>query len=178
MPFLYRILKGGTLSIPRLRHALDQIVMRHESLRTSLFFNVEENVLYQRILEWNDNDKNGLYTFIESIYTTEEDLNNIMHDERGNPFHFDHSRGLVFRCHIVHYMHISLDNLLHENDIIIFNFHHGFFDYPSMEIFHRDLDKAYTTGQLTINNNDLRYIDCQFIFVIVLTKTTIFLHFV
>ncbi|CAF4151313.1 unnamed protein product [Adineta steineri] len=101
-----------------------------------------------------------MFIITESSYETQEQLNGIIENEKCNPQLFDLTQGLVFRCHIVYYKQISSNNILSDNDIIIFNFHHAFFDYPSMNIFLYDLDQAYKTGQLTIDNDTtLRYID-------------------
>ncbi|CAF4471186.1 unnamed protein product, partial [Adineta steineri] len=95
-----------------------------------------------------DDDNGQLFTFIENTYETQEQLNDIIHKEKYNPQFFDAAQGLVFRCHLVYYKQISSDHLLSHKDVLIFNFHHSVFDYPSMNIFLHDLDQAYTTGQL------------------------------
>ncbi|UJR22117.1 hypothetical protein I4U23_025181 [Adineta vaga] len=160
MPFLYRLSSECTLSISQLRHALQLIVQKHLSLRTSLNFDSENNVLMQRIVDLDNDNKDQLYEFIESTYETEEELSHIMHTEKGNPHIFDLSRGLVFRCHLVYYKRISTNDFLSNKDAIIFNFHHALFDFPSMKIFLHDLNQAYTTGQLPPDNDDtLRYLD-------------------
>jgi hypothetical protein len=169
MPFLYRLSSGGTLSITQLRRALQLVVMKHQSLRTSLIFDTEKYILIQHIIDSCDNN-NKLFTFIESIIETDEELNDIMHDERGNPHHFDLAQGLVFRCHIVYYKELSRNDVLCEKDALIFNFHHALFDFPSMHVFHHDLNQAYTIGQLTSDDDStLRYLDCTF--------TMLFSHF-
>jgi hypothetical protein len=88
-----------------------------------------------------------------------------MHDERKNSNHFDLARGLVFRCHIVRQKRVSRDSILRDGDALIFNFHQALFDFPSMDIFHSDLDTAYSTGQL-IGDDDttLSYLDCKLAF--------------
>ena len=107
--------------------------------------------------------KNKLYIFIENTYETQEQLNDIMHEERHNPQLFDLAQGLVFRCHLVYYKQISSNHLLSDKDVIIFNFHHALFDFPSMNIFLHDLNQAYTTGQLLYDDNtNLRYLDCKY----------------
>ena len=84
-------------------------------------------------------------------------------DERRNSDYFDLAHGLVFRCHIVYYKQIPSNNLLSNKDVLIFNFHHALFDFPSMDIFLDDLNQAYTTGHLpTTNNTTLRYLDCKY----------------
>jgi hypothetical protein len=162
MPFLYRLYPEHTLSIEQLRHALELILTKHLSLRTSLILNTEANRIMQRIIDSNDSDK-CLFAFIESTFDTDEQLNDIMHNEKCNSQLFNLSEGFVFRCHLVHHNQISSNDLLTEKDLIIFNFHHSSFDYPSMNIFLRDLDQAHITGQLTTaNNTTIRYLDCKY----------------
>ncbi|CAF1459222.1 unnamed protein product, partial [Adineta steineri] len=113
----------------------------------------------QQIIDMKDNNRQ-LFTFIESTYETHEQLNEILHDEKRNPQLFDLAQGLVFRCHLVYYKSISSNRLLSDKDLIIFNFHHALFDFPSMNIFLHDLNQAYTTGQLLYDDSTtLRYID-------------------
>ncbi|CAF4659148.1 unnamed protein product [Rotaria sp. Silwood2] len=83
-----------------------------------------------------------------------------MHDEKRNSLLFDLTQGHVFRCHIIQHKPIYSNDLLCDQDAIIFNFHHALFDFPSMEAFLCDLDQAYSTGQLLTNDNSLlRYLD-------------------
>ncbi len=145
----------------RLRHALQLVVTKHLSLRTSIVFNTESNQLMQQIIDLNDSNSQ-LFTFIESTFDTDEQLINIMHNEKRNSQLFNLAVGLVFRCHLVHHKQISSNDLLGDKDVIIFNFHHALFDFPSMNVFLRDLDQAYITGQLTIANNTIRYLDCKY----------------
>jgi NRPS condensation-like uncharacterized protein len=161
MPFLYRLGSQHTLAIKQLHHALQLIAKKHLSLRTSLIFDTESNRLMQRIIDSNDSDKR-LFAFIESTFDTEEQLTEIMHNEKCNTQLFNLAEGLVFRCHLVYHEHISSNDLLTDKDGIIFNFHHAFFDFPSMNMFLHDLDEAYKTGQLHRNDeSDLRYLDCK-----------------
>jgi NRPS condensation-like uncharacterized protein len=161
MPFLYRLYPDDTLSKQQLRQALHQVVIKHQSLRTSLVFDKENNRLMQRIIDITDYNKR-LFTFIESTFETDEQLNDIMHDERRNSQLFDVAQGLVFRCHIVYYKQISSNDLLSDKDAIIFNFHHALFDFLSMNVFLHDLNQAYSTGQLTTDDDTLlRYLDCE-----------------
>ncbi|CAF1063333.1 unnamed protein product [Adineta steineri] len=158
IPFLYRLKKGHTLSIQTLRQALQLIVQKHQSLRTLLNFDAEKNSFMQQIIDINDNH-NRLYAFTENTYDTQEQLNDIMHEEKYNPLLFNVSKGPVFRCHLVHYKQISSNHLLSDKDLLIFNFHHTLFDFPSMNIFLHDLNQAYITNQLPNNDDDMRYID-------------------
>ncbi|CAF4006926.1 unnamed protein product, partial [Adineta steineri] len=163
MPFVYRLQSDHTLSIKQLHHALHLTINKHPSLHTSLHFDIQKNLLMQRVItheDKNDNN-NNMFSIIETTYETDEQLNEILHDEKRNPHLFDLAQGLVFRCHIIYYKQISSNHLLSHKDLLIFNFHHALFDFPSMQMFHHDLSQAYTTGQLPLNdhNTNLRYLD-------------------
>ena len=163
MPFVYRLCPGNALSTTRLHQALQKLIIKHQSLRTSLIFDTQTNMLIQQIIESNENYNNPLFTFIESIYETDEQLSSIMYDERTNSQHFQLAHGQVFRCHIVYYKQISSDHLLSDKDLLIFNFHHALFDVSSMDVFLHDLNQAYTTNQLpTDENTNLGYLDCKY----------------
>jgi hypothetical protein len=115
----------------------------------------------QRIVDSSDSKKQP-FTFIESTFETEEQLIHIMHDEKRNSQLFDLAQGLVFRCHLLHHKQISSNDLLTDNDVIIFNFHHAMFDYQSMNLFLRDLNHVYKTDQLHRGDDCvLRYLDCK-----------------
>ncbi len=162
MPFLYRLSSGHSLLITQLRQALQQVVIKHQSLRTSLIFDKDKSILMQRIIDFKDNS-NRLFTFIESTFETDEQFNDMMHDEKRNSQIFNLAQGLVFRCHIVYYKGICSNDHLTDKDALIFNFHHALFDFPSMDVFLHDLNQAYITNQLT-NDDDttLRYLDCEY----------------
>jgi NRPS condensation-like uncharacterized protein len=166
MPFVYRIASSHTLSVKQLYQALQLIVIKHSSLRTSLIFDAAKNQLMQRIIDLNKS-KNRLFTFIESTFQTNEQLNEIMHDEKRNPQLFNLAQGLVFRCHLIYGKQMSSNDYLSDKDVIIFNFHHALFDFPSMDVFLDDLNRAYTTGQLPTNDDtDLRYLDCKYKYIL------------
>jgi NRPS condensation-like uncharacterized protein len=163
MPFLYRLSSKHTLSVQKLLHALHLIVIKHQSLRTSLVFDKENNRLIQQTIDFDDSN---MFAFIESTFETDDQLNEIMHDEKRNPQHFDLSHGQVFRYHLVFHKQISSNDLLCDKDAIIFNFHHALFDFPSMNVFLDDLNQAYTTGQLPTNDEiTFRYLDCKYKYI-------------
>jgi hypothetical protein len=173
MPFLYHLYSKHTLSIKQLHQALQLVVKKHLSLRTSLNFHKENNLLIQRIIDLND-DSNQLFTFIESTFENNEQLNDIMHNEKDNSQLFDLAQGLVFRCHLIYHKQISSNDFLIDKDAIIFNFHHALFDFPSMNVFLHDLNEAYTRAQLSTNDDTvLRYLDCkcEYYLLSVQTKT-------
>ncbi|CAF4234026.1 unnamed protein product, partial [Adineta steineri] len=161
MPFIYRLQSGHTLSVKQLHQALQLTVNKHPSLHTSLHFDIQKNLLMQRVITHeHKNNNNNSFSIDETIYETDEQLNEILHDEKRNPHLFHPAQGLVFRCHIVYYKKISPNHLLSDKDLIIFNFHHALFDFSSMELFLHDLNQAYTTGQLLYDDNtNLRYLD-------------------
>ena len=172
MPFLYHLYSGHNLSIKQLHHALQLIVNKHQSLRTSLIFDAEKNLLMQQIIDFNDNN-NQLFSFIESTYETDEQLIDIMYEEKSNSQIFDVAQGLVFRCHIIYFQQISSNDILSDKDALIFNFHYGMFDFPSMDVFLYDLNQAYTTGQLSYDDNtSLRYLDCKYDYILYLSFIT------
>ncbi|CAF4212996.1 unnamed protein product, partial [Adineta steineri] len=159
MPFVYHLQPGHTLSIKQLHQALHLTADKHLSLHTSLHFDIQKNLLMQRVITHEDN-YTDMFSTIETTYETDEQLNEILQDEKRNPQLFNLSQGLVFRCHIIYYKQISSNHLLSDKDLIIFNFHHAQFDFPSMKVFHHDLNQAYTTGQLLHDENtSLRYLD-------------------
>ncbi|UJR18563.1 hypothetical protein I4U23_005470 [Adineta vaga] len=159
MPFLYRLSSTHTLSVKQFHQALQLTITKHQALRTSLIFDSNKNQLLQRVNDLNDSHK-PLFTFTESTFQTNEQLDEIMYDEKRNSQYFDLTQGLVFRCHLIYYKQISSNDLLCDKDVIIFNFHHALFDFPSMDIFLRDLNQAYTTNQLSTDDNmNLRYLD-------------------
>ena len=161
MPMLYRLCSGCTLSVGQLRRALQLVVAKHLSLRTSLVFDTQKNELMQRVVDLDDENSKP-YAVVESTYATEEQLSDIMHEEKRNPRLFDLARGGVFRCHFVYLEQKPPTDVLSDKDAIIFNFHHALFDYPSMHVFLHDLDEAYTTERLLpADETALRYLDCK-----------------
>ncbi|CAF1581375.1 unnamed protein product, partial [Adineta steineri] len=93
MPFVYRLQPDHTLSIKQLRHALHLTVDKHPSLHTSVIFDTEMNQLMQRVITRKDN-YTDVFSIIETTHETDEQLNEILHDEKRNPQHFDPAQGL------------------------------------------------------------------------------------
>ncbi|CAF4221007.1 unnamed protein product, partial [Adineta steineri] len=161
MPFVYRLQSSHTLSVKQLRHALHLTIDKHLTLHTSLIFDTKMNLLMQRVITRKEN-YTDMFSIIENSYETQKQLNDIIHEENFTPQLFDLAEGLVFRCHLVYYKQISSNNLLSDQDLLIFSFHHALFDFPSMQVFLHDLNQAYTTGQLLYDDStNLRYIDCK-----------------
>ncbi|CAF4144517.1 unnamed protein product, partial [Adineta steineri] len=131
MPFVYSLQSGHILSVKQLRHALHLTINKHPSLHTSLRFDIQKNLLMQRVITPEEKN-NNIVSIIETTYETDEQLNEILHNERRNPRLFNLDQGLVFRCHIIYYKQIFSNHLLSDKDVLIFNFHHAQFDFPSM----------------------------------------------
>ncbi|CAF1541355.1 unnamed protein product, partial [Adineta ricciae] len=159
LPFIYQLSSESVLSVEKLSEAIQLVLFKHESLRTSLIFKEEINQFIQTIIDPEDKHRK-LFTLVESTFNTLEQLNNVIYDEKYNSQLFDLSQGLVFRCHIVYFKGMSSNGLLRRRDSIVFNFHHAVFDHSSMNIFLQDLNDAYTNSQLAVDNGtSLRYID-------------------
>jgi hypothetical protein len=156
IPFVYRLDRGCTLSVTRLYNSIELILKKHETLRTSVIFDREKNCLMQHVNQFNVK----LFSFISSIFETDEELNDLIKDEQTNSKHFNLVEGFVFRCHFIYFKQISSNDVISDKDFIIFNFHEAAFDLSSMNIFVKDLNEGYTNGQLTVN--DLRYLDCKY----------------
>jgi hypothetical protein len=162
MSFPYRLSTDHTISMKQLYHALQLIIDKHQSLRTSLVFDTDKNVLMQRIID-QEAIKDHLFSLIESTCESDEQLNNILHDEHDNFRLFDLGQGLVFRCPIVYHKQITSNDLLEDKDVLIFSFHHALFDLASIGVFLNDLNETYATGQLPNDDNtNLPYIDCKY----------------
>jgi hypothetical protein len=159
MPFFYRLIKG-TISIERLRHILQRIVLKHCSLRTALAFDSTTDCLIQRIVQPTDNNEE-LFLFVKSVLNSDNDIRDIILNEMHNPLNFNLSNGHVFRVHVVVQQSDNKD-ILQTGDMVIFNFHQSAFDLPSLEVFHRDLYMAYECEVMSLlDNKVIRYLDCK-----------------
>ncbi|CAF1501204.1 unnamed protein product [Didymodactylos carnosus] len=148
----------------RLRRALSIIMEKHSILRTSLKYDREERCLKQQIQPLVEESPN--YSFQFSKISTKDELEKILLDEETNCDLFCLSKGLVFRCHLIHFYftsdRINNDNadngdLLKKGDLILLNFHHVAFDGSSAEFFLSELHKAYVNERL--ERATLQYID-------------------
>jgi amino acid adenylation domain-containing protein len=140
IPLVYEITQAP-ISLERLKRALTTLIQKHKVLRTRLIFDEKEGVLQQEIVD---------LVPLEITLTTvgsERDLHDILYDEETNPALFKLNEGLVFHCSAIRRSVDTDADLLGLSDILIFNFHHAAFDGTSIDIFFRDLEKAYSTGQ-------------------------------
>ncbi|CAF1547328.1 unnamed protein product, partial [Adineta steineri] len=85
MPFVYRLQSDHTLSVKQLQQALQLTTDKHLSLHTSLHFDIQKNLLIQRVITHENENNNSMFSVIETTYETDEQLNQILHDEKRNP---------------------------------------------------------------------------------------------
>ncbi len=122
----------GNLDVQALRFALNEIIFRHESLRTE--FVVIKGVPYQKILEKSVSFP-LLEESLELVYgqKQKEKINEILSLYSRKPFNFDIAplaRGLLIR-------------LSKNKYIILLTFHHIIFDGISIDILYKELNIFY-----------------------------------
>ena len=140
IPLVYEVIQTS-ISLKRLKRALTTIIEKHKILRTRLMFDDTLGLLQQEIL-----DEVPLFV-IETKVDNERDIEKVLYDEETNPNLFDLNQGKVFRCHIIRRSTYTDENLISISDIIVFNFHHIAFDGASIDIFFKDLRRAYSTDK-------------------------------
>ena len=162
IPLLYRLSSSSHLSITRLYHAFEHVIMKHKVLRTALYFD-NNGHLIQHCLDSTD--------LIHHIRTNAFSIVNLQNDDRSvdeiineilNQSHlFDLSKGHVIQCHILGHSKLNEnDDLLKKDDLILFSIYHGVFDGASTSIFIRDLCFAYENDcSLVVDENVFEYID-------------------
>ncbi|CAF4170366.1 unnamed protein product, partial [Adineta steineri] len=174
IPLLYRISSmNDHVSITRLYHAFQTVIINHNILRTALYIDTNGNII-QHCLDANmilndDMKSNGL-TIVNLHNDDRRHMNEIITEILNQSDLFDLSKGRVIRCHILRHCNQSQDSnshenddLLTENDHILINIHHAMFDGASMSIFLRDLSLAYEANNSQISSsmdeNAFYYID-------------------
>ncbi|CAF1093076.1 unnamed protein product [Adineta steineri] len=172
IPLLYRISSmNDHVSITRLRHAFQSVIIKHSTLRTALFLDTNNHII-QHCLDANiilDDDHMKSYglTIVNLHNDDRRHMNEIIVEILNQADLFDLSKGRDIRCHILRHYHQSQDNiscenddLLSENDHILISIHHAMFDGASTSIFIHDLSLAYQSNELlSIDDNSLQYID-------------------
>jgi non-ribosomal peptide synthetase component F len=148
-----RISKGH-VSIKQILNAFLSIIEKHSVLRTSLNYDSDEQCLKQFIKPLSTDSLP--YSFQTSYVSLKNDLQKIFFDEETNPNYFDLSQALVSRCHLIRFNNKNED-LLEDDDIILFNFHHAAFDGNSIELYLDDFQLAYTNN--LYENRPFQYID-------------------
>ncbi|CAF1127830.1 unnamed protein product [Didymodactylos carnosus] len=157
IPLCYKV-KHGSVSIERVRQALSIMVDEHSILRTSLSYDTEQQYLKQEIASLN----NSVYSFQLSTIQNERQIKEIMKNEKINSSLFDLEQGRVFRCHLIRRSDSSNsnDDLLNQNDLLLFNVHHSAFDgYSQYRLFPQYLHSAYMNTTSERRQRQLQYID-------------------
>ena len=168
-PLLYRLSSVSTtnhLSITRIRQALHAVVTKHGILRTALYLDTN-SALLQHCLDATDmiNRIEAFAFSVVNLRRNDRHIDEIINEILTQSNLFDLSKGRVIHCHIIrqfHYNHLSPheDDLLTNDDLILFSIHHAVFDGASTPIFLRDFCHAYeNNGTFSVNDNMLQYID-------------------
>ncbi|CAF1215394.1 unnamed protein product, partial [Adineta steineri] len=152
---------NGSLLVNRLLQALHYVLSKHTILRTSLAFNDEDSILKQSIT-----DKHLTFTLAaDQIFKSEAELQTIISQINTDPDLFDLSSGRVFYCQILRQQMIPDENnnkeIITDSDVLVIGFHHAAIDQSSVSIFLNDLDNAYNSNMMLLDNNEepLQYID-------------------
>ncbi|CAF4042098.1 unnamed protein product, partial [Adineta steineri] len=168
IPLIYRISSmNDHISISQLQHAFQSIIRKHQILRTTLSLDTNGNII-QHYLDANiitDDRKFSRFSMIK-FSNEEHEKNEIVKKILNQSDLFDLSIGHVINCHILrcdqlnHSFTQNNDDLLTNDDLILFTIHHACFDGASVSIFIRDLSLAYQSNDLLpIDDNSLQYID-------------------
>lgn len=130
IPMVFKIMEG-TINIELLEKSINQLVLRHEGLRT--YFGYEDGMPVQYISEERIN--------IPIIYDSSEDFNFFIHSLI-EPFHMQ--KGPLFRVYIIH---------RNTREMFLFmDIHHIISDGVSIDIMMRELNQLYLNNDF---NNDL-----------------------
>src|SRR5579862_5663684 len=169
IPLIYRVSSSNDshISITRLHRAFQSVIMKHSILRTALYLDTNGTIIQHCFNVNTILDEMKPYGF--SIINLENDNNceidKTIDEILNHSDLFDLSKGRVIHCHILRRYHSNWfssqnDDLLMNDDFILFNIHHSVFDGFSTSIFPRDLSLAYeTNSSLPIDNDGIQYID-------------------
>ena len=163
IPLLYRISSSTYhLSVTRLHHAFQAVIMKHSILRSALYLDTN-GVIIQHCLDPRNIVDNMQPDSFSILNLGDDDNHNIgttINKTLSNPALFDLSKGRVICCHILRQYHSSNNDLVTSDDMILINIHHSVFDGASTSIFLRDLSLAYDNDcLLPIDDNSLQYVD-------------------
>jgi fengycin family lipopeptide synthetase D len=163
VPLIYRIKQGGeTISISRLRRALRSLAIKHSTLRTALYFDINA-VVRQKYIDYGDicNDQEQCSVSVVNFDEHHDNFEAVSGTLSDSPL-FDLAKGRVMHCHIFRRkpLESSNEDLLISHDIVLFNFHHSMFDGASASIFIPQLQLAYAADQRFTSDEDVfQYID-------------------
>ncbi|CAF1392096.1 unnamed protein product [Adineta steineri] len=167
VPMIYRISSiNDNLSVLRLQHAFQSVILKHQVLRTALSLDINGTII-QHCLDANViiNDKNFSRFPMINLSDEEHKQNEIVRKILNQSDLFDLSKGHVINCHIIcqdqlNHSFTQNNDLLTKDDLILFTVHHACFDGASTTTFIRDLSLAYQSNDMfSIDDNSLQYID-------------------
>ncbi|MEU8658581.1 amino acid adenylation domain-containing protein [Actinoplanes philippinensis] len=144
--FPYALRLGGHLDVPALSRALDAVVQRHESLRTT--FSAVDGEPYQVVREHVPFDLQAVAVPGESREDREPALTELLHEVVRQPF--DLVRGPILRA--------RLFRLSDTEHVLLVVVHHIATDGWSMDILFRELTHHYT-GQPPLPPLPIQYAD-------------------
>jgi hypothetical protein len=166
IPMVYRISSvDRSVSISRIRRALQAVVAKHSVLRTAIYLDTDGRLMQHCV------NTDGIYDGQEHFGFTMCELSDSitvdakLHEVLYNLTLLNLAKGRVIDCHIFRNQHchdLSPDNddLLSNDDWIIFSIHHTVFDGTSASLFFRDFTVAYDTDcALPVDENAFEYID-------------------
>jgi Condensation domain len=172
IPLIYRISssKDSHISITRLHRAFQSVIMKHSILRTALYLDSNGTILQHcfNVNTINDDMKPYEFSIINLHNDNDCEIDKTINEILNHSNLFDLSKGRVIHCHILRRYHSNWfssqnDDLLMNDDLILFNIHHSAFDGTSTSIFLRDFSLAYeTNSSLPIDDDDddaIQYID-------------------
>lgn len=150
----------GSLSIDRLQRALRCLLSKHKILRTSLVFNSDDNTLKQCITD----NHHAFTVTAERMFTTENELQDIIFHIITDASLFDLASGHVVHCQILRHQKSANENndngLITELDVVIIAVHHSAYDRSCTPIFFNDLCNIYKSDETWFENDEsLQYID-------------------
>ena len=170
MPSLYRVASinsNDSLSIARLHDALRQVIIKHSILRTALYHDADGNIIQRSLDVRTDDVQWDTYKFsVRDVPHDDQQTNEVISEILNQSDLFDLSKGHVINCHILrrHRPQNRIpnydDDILKNDDLILFSVHHAFFDGASTLLFIRELSLAYeNTTLVSMDENKLTYID-------------------
>lgn len=154
VPIVLQLVQGS-ISIARLRRALDALVRKHAVLRTSLQLDDMTGILTQHIAPFSSENH---YTLTVSHAAGDCEFDAFLNEQVTDEKLFKLDRGNVLHCRIIQHAFVN-DDTMSADDIIIFNFNYSTFDNTSIGLFLSDLCLCYQNHLSPFDDSALQYID-------------------
>ncbi len=139
----------GKLDIKVMEQSIQQIINRHESLRTQIY--TVDGTPYQKIQSCNRFHLNRIDLTQKDTHSQSLSLHRIINQEVNNEFNLEND--FLF--------HIQLIALDEQDHILLLNMHHIISDGRSIEIFISELTELYSSF-ITNQNPNLSYLPIQY----------------